>query len=338
MVLEKDSSVLGYPGEISKSLDADHHGVCKYSDRDDPNYVSVRNVLKSIVSKILATNNAGSSLPRQRRGSQDLRTLLAIEDMPNIDYIYFRDQWMPETNEWILTDPVFEAWVSDHTLDEQTRVRLLWLSGGAAAGKSVMSSFLINHLTELGRSCQYFFIRFNNSRRRNTSYVLRALAYQIGLAVPEILQNIVELSEEGVNFENSSSRVIWERLYSEIILVHKQSKPYYWIIDGLDESDDSKAILRIFSQFPFTATPIRILLVSRRTTDISAGFYNLPASLSPAAISIEGHSEDLLHYVEKELRPDVGNQDFRESTKTKLVDRAQNNFLVSILPVSIDLY
>ena len=51
MVLEKDSSVLGYPGEISKGLDADHHGVCKYDSPDDPLYTSVRNVLKSLVGR-----------------------------------------------------------------------------------------------------------------------------------------------------------------------------------------------------------------------------------------------------------------------------------------------
>lgn len=51
MVLEKDSSVLGYPGEISKPLDADHHGVCKYESLDDPRYITIRNVLKSLVGK-----------------------------------------------------------------------------------------------------------------------------------------------------------------------------------------------------------------------------------------------------------------------------------------------
>ena len=49
MVLEKDSSVLGYPGEVSKPLDADHHGVCKYESPDDPSYIAVRNALKSLV-------------------------------------------------------------------------------------------------------------------------------------------------------------------------------------------------------------------------------------------------------------------------------------------------
>jgi len=50
MVLEKDSSILGYAGEFSKSLNADHHDVCKYISRQDSNYISVRNVLKSLVS------------------------------------------------------------------------------------------------------------------------------------------------------------------------------------------------------------------------------------------------------------------------------------------------
>lgn len=49
MVLERDSSVLGYPGEISKPLDADHHGVCKFDGPNDLNYVSVRNVIQSLI-------------------------------------------------------------------------------------------------------------------------------------------------------------------------------------------------------------------------------------------------------------------------------------------------
>ena len=52
MVLERDSSVLGYPGEISRALDADHHGVCKFESPQDPLYITVRNVLKSLVIKV----------------------------------------------------------------------------------------------------------------------------------------------------------------------------------------------------------------------------------------------------------------------------------------------
>jgi len=52
MVLEKDSSILGYPHEISKPMIADHHDVCKYSSPEDPNYISVRNVLGMLVKRV----------------------------------------------------------------------------------------------------------------------------------------------------------------------------------------------------------------------------------------------------------------------------------------------
>ena len=52
MVLEKDSSILGYPSEISKSMVADHHDICKYTSVQDPNYINVRNALKTFVAQI----------------------------------------------------------------------------------------------------------------------------------------------------------------------------------------------------------------------------------------------------------------------------------------------
>ena len=49
MVLEKESSILGYPGEISRPLDADHHTVCKFASPEDPNYKSVRSALQTLI-------------------------------------------------------------------------------------------------------------------------------------------------------------------------------------------------------------------------------------------------------------------------------------------------
>ena len=52
MVLGKESSILGYPGEVSKSLNADHHDVCKYTSQEDSNYMTVRNALKTLVRNL----------------------------------------------------------------------------------------------------------------------------------------------------------------------------------------------------------------------------------------------------------------------------------------------
>jgi hypothetical protein len=59
MVLEKEFAVLGCPGEISKALDANHHGMCKYDGPDDPRYISVRNVLRTLISKAKSNTSQG---------------------------------------------------------------------------------------------------------------------------------------------------------------------------------------------------------------------------------------------------------------------------------------
>lgn len=150
MVLERDSSVLGYPGEVSKALTADHHGVCKYDGPQDPNYITVRNVLKTLVSKIISKNNAKRPDLSNRRASLDLKSLLAISELPGMDYIFFRDQWTEGTNHWIFQDKSFLEW-RDAPLESNHLA--LWLRGGAATGKSVMSSFIVNHLAEGGFGC-----------------------------------------------------------------------------------------------------------------------------------------------------------------------------------------
>lgn len=55
MVLHKNSSTLGYPGEVTKPLNADHHSVCKFSSQDDPGYVSVKNALQELIQQFSGT-------------------------------------------------------------------------------------------------------------------------------------------------------------------------------------------------------------------------------------------------------------------------------------------
>lgn len=52
--------MLGYPGEVSKPLDADHHGVCKFDSISDPRYMAVRNALLSVISKAVGKTTAAT--------------------------------------------------------------------------------------------------------------------------------------------------------------------------------------------------------------------------------------------------------------------------------------
>ena len=59
MVLNKESSVLGHAGEVSNFLVADHHDVCKFSDQEDPNYVTIRNLLATLVARFRDASESG---------------------------------------------------------------------------------------------------------------------------------------------------------------------------------------------------------------------------------------------------------------------------------------
>jgi hypothetical protein len=335
MILEKDSSVLGYPGEISKPLNADHHGVCKFEHTRDPNYITVRNILKSLIGKIISTNptkQSNGSLVSNRRELLDLKALLAISELPDVDYIFFRDQWTRGTNEWILKESSYVEWLTG----QGSTPHLLWVNGGAAAGKSVLSSFVINSLVEQGLCCQYFFIRFSDRRKRSLGLLLRSLAYQIAQQVPSFLEKLAGLEDEAVDFETADPKTIWDRMFKSILFKMKDEKPLYWVIDGFDEADDVRTSIKLLSDIAISSRPIRIFLVSRETSEIAAGLNKIPKGIHQGAIRFGGHLEDLRCYISSELSMH-GSSEFRENIVQRIVEGSQNNFLVSAMKMHISI-
>lgn len=323
MILEKDSSVLGYPGEISTALDADHHGVCKYDSPRDPNYIAVRNILMSLVGKISLIGRANKIFLPNRKESSDLMTLLFISEIPDSDYIFFMDQWTEGTNEWVVNERAYLEWLC---VEDRT-ARILWLNGGAATGKSVLSSFIIKRLTERGLMCQYFFVKFNDQKKRRLSTMLLSIAYQAALRLPSFMQSVLALLDEGIEFGSAEPRTIWERIFKSLLFETGLQQPLYWIIDGIDEADDPHAVIRLLSEIPQSAS-VRIMLISRKTPEITTAMQIISKSLTLEPISLEGHLEDLQCYINQELRMG-GSAEFRHRTVQRILERAQNNFLVS---------
>ena len=52
MIVDRGSATMGYPNEVSRSLNADHHSVCKFDSNQDSDYISLRNALKTLITDL----------------------------------------------------------------------------------------------------------------------------------------------------------------------------------------------------------------------------------------------------------------------------------------------
>ncbi|KAK7710083.1 hypothetical protein SLS63_013049 [Diaporthe eres] len=323
MVVEKDSSILGYPGEISKGLDADHHTVCKYGDREDPNYVTVRNFIRTQISNLLPRQKGGSRASIMSASPADIRELeklFSVTEATDSDYIAFRDRWTPGTCEWILSNSSFARWLDDPDPD----ARILWLHGAAGCGKSIMTSFIVNHLVENNKSCQYAFIRFGDQSKRSLSTTLRLLAFQVALVSPAFRQEISKAASSLKRGAETSA--IWRRVFKNGLLQSEFPNPLYWVIDGLEESDNPRAGIRMLTEVLGIAVPLRILIISRRTPEIDAEFKKIPEEAKWDTMAIDGHLNDHRRFIENELEwSEI--PAFKESITKRLLDQSQGSFL-----------
>lgn len=324
MVLEKDSSILGYPNEVSKALDADHHNVCKYTNQQDPNYISVRNALKSLLPKpTTAIFELPPTLPDDNVDMKDVETLLAVSEIPGDDYEFFRDRWMPGSCEWVFSRPGFLSWLHDTT----SVSRILWVNGLPGCGKSVLSSFIIGQLHEMGYNCQYYFFRFGDHNKRTVNALLRSLAYQIAIDLPELREQFQKMSEDGVKLEKAEGRTIWQKLFASRLCKIRVRRPLYWVIDALDECEAPQLLLSLLSSVTSSQIPLRIMFAGRKTQALSASLQRVDPSVQVDELSTNDIKEDLTRYVEREIDYMRGNSGIKARIIRTVCEKANGNFL-----------
>lgn len=322
MVLEKESSILGYPNEISKALDADHHNVCKYVDASDPNYVSVRNILRSLLGRFSAPTIRRESHGKSQ-DNQKLSVFLGVTAPPNDDFEFFRDRWMPGSCEWIHNEQIFNFWVEDNSLQS----RILWIHGVPGAGKSVLSSYIVKHLGDAGVSRQYFYFRYGEQHKRSINAFFRSIAYQIACEIPEYGDLLSQLASDVDTMAKADARSLWQKLFLTSLFTLRLSRPLYWLVDAVDECNAPEQLLSFIADVTRSRVPVRVLLVSRRTQALSMKLQRMAEVLDVATLPADQTATDLRQYVMKEIKYVPGQPDFKARVSARILDSAHGNFL-----------
>ncbi|KAI0540426.1 hypothetical protein GGR58DRAFT_146121 [Xylaria digitata] len=329
IVLEKDSSVLGYPGEISRPLPADHHDVCKFSSPTDTSYITVRNAIKSLVTRFRgskpdtpATQPDPATSIDESLDIQDLfRDCLSTET----DYNAIRCCWVPNTCEWFLGEKEFISWLEPTPLEPA----VLWYIAPPGNGKSVLSTYIINHLRSKGLPCQFFLFKYSDNAKRMVANCIKSLAFQLSRTQPEFRGLLAGSSREGLGLVSLDPLLIWRNIIEGLLLETNIASPIYWVIDALDECDSPEIFLECLGSFA-GKLPVRILILSRNSESIFAVFDRLSRKIPVSKIekSTTGHNQqDIKHFVRMELDHMRGSSQFRDKLLQDIMERSEGNFL-----------
>jgi WD40 repeat protein len=168
-----------------------------------------------------------------------------------------------------------------------------------------------------------------SSEKRGLSMMLRSLACQLANSTPAYADKLQQLVAAGTEIKTTDHRSIWQWLFKQALFQlggTDLEKPVYLVIDGIDEADGPASAIKLFADLRTASLPIRILLVSRTTHEISSGFRKLAKQVDTETICIEGNPVDFRAYIDLEM--DLGGAaEYKERVTAELLNRAKGNFL-----------
>ncbi|KAI1178312.1 hypothetical protein F4777DRAFT_113251 [Nemania sp. FL0916] len=326
MIVSKDSGVLDYPQEISGPVDADHHTVCKYHSRLDPNYLLVANLLREMTQNIISQ----VTLPIQRDFIDDdkrvrLRNILGVwgDVQEDLDRNLF--QAFPDSCQWLHHQDSFIHWLN--TTDNCHRI--LCLTGLPGTGKSTLAATTVDYIRKAHteRSCQYYFFVESQPTKRSLTHCLKVLVFQLAISYPALANQLLELHRSsGFSAASQKFQVIWKTIFQEIIFKFDFDCTLHWVIDAVDEADTPKLLAAHFTQME-PRSSIKILLLTRPMEDVTGLIKARLSTSKIETISIESTINDIQRYVRSlvhEILPD--DKPTQETIIEQITKNAQGSF------------
>jgi hypothetical protein len=244
-------------------LNADHHSICKFENREDANYINVRNMLKHWVAGLQDSLQEGQIRKRSNNvAMKHFQAILGVRESADVDLNVLRNKTLEGTCQWITARQDFVDW---HESASSITPRTFWLVGLPATGKTSLARGVIDHLQFLGHECLYHFFSSGHQLKRTGVYCLRSIAYQLAYSNADFREQLSTLVEEsGIEFNSQAQTlsIVWEKLFVGIIFKLKLVKPLFLVLDGIDESD-SQALLVSHLLKLQSLTPIKVFLTSR---------------------------------------------------------------------------
>ncbi|KIW92815.1 uncharacterized protein Z519_06664 [Cladophialophora bantiana CBS 173.52] len=332
LVVEKQSAVLGLPEEIEISIQADHMAMCRFSSRSDPGYEPLTRAIVHAVKQMIPDTSHRSFT------ESESRYIATFGRRPDISI----DEPLQGTCVWSISTREYRDWRAER------RPAVLWLTGDAGCGKTVLTNFLVRELrdgvatssTKDELVCCFFCARDIESQKDARS-LLRSLILQIFSVKKDVVRQIKAAYSSIRHEYEPSFETLWHIF--EMAVGITSCSCLYIVIDALDECEEKSRSL-FLAKFLHMVQPRsldgetwrkRIKLIISGQPLISRAWKIGDESLSQFYIDMEERPEglvgDLQRFVDYKVEDLVYNaicsEALGEQLKRKLYTLAENSFL-----------
>jgi hypothetical protein len=238
---------------------------------------------------------------------------------PSTNYMNALKKRHEGTGAWFTGGRAFDDWKKQPN-------SFLWLHGLAGCGKTILSSTIIEHLSNVATPDQtllYFYFDFNDKNKQTLEKMLRSLAIQLYQAQPDDRGPLEQLWGKGQNQPSQES------LSDVLLAMLSRLNNVSIVLDALDESTTRSDLLPwLRDVLKADSCACRILVTARREEDIESAFQRWMQPGDKISIQQRDVNEDIRAYVSHTIRnseelerwhkrPDVQNE-----IETELVNRA----------------
>ena len=227
-----------------------------------------------------------------------LQVFLSAPDKPEDDLGNLRDL-RPSSHacSWIESKPYFTSW-----RDDLESPQFLWLRARPAFGKSVLASYIVDHLTASGHNCSYFFFKHNDPHKSTLSGLLRSMAYQMAMATGNhaIRESLLLLCQDEVHFDRDDEHAIWRKVFVAGIFRKTIQQSQYWVVDGIDECDYPTKLFPLLAKLG-SLPSLRVIITSRDSNELLKSSTELKSRLVNEEISVHDTRPDIQSYAEEQV-------------------------------------
>ncbi|KAH7417391.1 hypothetical protein BKA64DRAFT_299615 [Cadophora sp. MPI-SDFR-AT-0126] len=247
---------------------------------------------------------------------------------PSKEHNIARENHEPTTNSWLIDEPKVDDWVREKN-------SMIWLNGGAGAGKSILCSTIIDYMQKVcrgdpGTVVTYWYFTFSDAEKQSVPNLLCSLIKDI-LSNRRTTPNEVQVAFDASN--RGQQRPTTAQLVELLKIVLDGFESVYMIVDAIDEcpkanGERDRFLKRLEDITSWNLEQLHIFVTSRREVDIADALGHIQQVKVIEAEGPQCH-RDIQKYLDRRLqqtRFSKWTSDLKLDVTRELASRANGMF------------